>query len=249
MSNDIRTTINGSTTRNLTSNSTVLLNSSQITNLASTATTTRNIVFPDNSGTVALVSDITAGLSSTIKYPALLGSTVDLGSNSTISGAPTYGALTITATLVTTNVFTVDGITLGSADNGARILFKDQTLAQHNGIWTTTISGTSLTLTRATDFDTATSEIFPGALVVVTSGTLNADTLWELATDTTPIVVGTTTLTFTSFSLKLYKEKYTSGTLPSATGNNSVAIGRASSVSVVDSILVLQILYRQGLII
>lgn len=55
-------------------------------------------------------------------------------------------------------------------------------------------AGTPWIATRVTDLN-ENAEIYPGLLVVVTGGTLFADTLWELATDGT-IVLNTTELNF-----------------------------------------------------
>jgi hypothetical protein len=88
----------------------------------------------------------------------------------------------ITAILAVSDTFTVDGVNLGAADDGTRILFKDQIVANQNGIWTTTISGTSLTLDRATDFD-ADSEVVANASVFVSEGNTNADICFTLTTN------------------------------------------------------------------
>ena len=65
---------------------------------------------------------------------------------------------------------TVDGVTLATDDV---ILLKDQTTATENGIYIVQASGAPA---RSTDFD-AYSE-FIGAIVAVSAGTTNADTLW-----------------------------------------------------------------------
>jgi hypothetical protein len=80
-------------------------------------------------------------------------------------------------------------------------LLKDQTAGAQNGIWTTTVSGTSLTLDRATDFDTD-AEVTSGAFTFVEEGTTNADSGWTLTTNN-PIIIGGasgTSLTFAQFS-------------------------------------------------
>lgn len=84
---------------------------------------------------------------------------------------------------------TVDGVVLATGD---RILIKDQATGSENGIYVVAASGAP---TRATDADTA-AEI-KGAVVNVTEGTANADTAWQLITDT--ITLGTTSLVFTDF--------------------------------------------------
>lgn len=74
--------------------------------------------------------------------------------------------------------FSVDGLTLTL---GARILVKNQTpLSGTNGIYTLTTIGNGSTdwvLTRATDYDTP-SKIQRGDFVLITNGTVNANTKW-----------------------------------------------------------------------
>jgi hypothetical protein len=92
---------------------------------------------------------------------------------------------------------------------GSRILVKDQTLTQHNGVYTVTDVGSGATnwvLTRATDYDTNT-EIVPGTLIAINSGTVNATTSWlETATvvtvDTDPVLFSQFTFAPTAFLQK-----------------------------------------------
>ena len=85
---------------------------------------------------------------------------------------------------------TLDGVVLATGD---RILLKDQSAGAENGIYTVAASGAP---TRTTDADTE-AELL-GTAVFVREGTAGADTAWVLTTDA-PIVVDTTTLTFTQF--------------------------------------------------
>jgi len=88
--------------------------------------------------------------------------------------------------------FAVDGYTASLND---RILVKNQTLTQHNGVYSVTTLGSGSTnwvLTRTTDYDTA-AQIKPGTLIAVNNGTVNGTTSWlETATvvtvDTDPIL-------------------------------------------------------------
>ena len=77
---------------------------------------------------------------------------------------------------------------MSAADNGARILLKDQTSQDENGIWTVTVSGTSLTLDRATDFDQD-AEVTAGSFTFVNDGVNNANSGW-VVTSVDPITVG-----------------------------------------------------------
>ena len=73
---------------------------------------------------------------------------------------------------------------------GDRILPKNQTAGAENGIWLAAAGA----WTRSTDADTG-AELNSGAIIPVESGTLNADTNWQLTTDGT-VVIGTTALIF-----------------------------------------------------
>lgn len=100
-------------------------------------------------------------------------------------------ATTVAGTLASSfaNGSSVDGVTLATGD---RILIKDQSAGAENGIYIVAASGAPA---RATDADTATE--IKGAVVNVTEGTVNADSAWQLITDT--ITLGTTALVFTDF--------------------------------------------------
>ena len=159
-----------------------------------------------DAATKAYADSVATGL--IIKDGVTLASLVDLNSNGSISGAITYnetgGTSTrgrITATLAVSNQFTVDSVTLGSADDGTRILIKNQTNGDENGIWTTTISGTNLTLDRATDFD-ADPEVVSGVYIFIDQGTVNGSTSYVL-TNVNPVIIGGssgTNLVFAQFS-------------------------------------------------
>ena len=122
-------------------------------------------------------------------------------SHAEIASGYNFSSGVITATLATTDSFTIDGVTLTSADDGERILIKTQdTNAQENGIYTSVISGTSLTLTRSTDFDSATDITLGAYVFVLAGGTSHGNTGWILSSASAdPVVVDTSTLTFTQF--------------------------------------------------
>jgi hypothetical protein len=96
---------------------------------------------------------------------------------------------------------TLDGVTLAAND---RILLKDQTTGSENGIYVWTASGSALT--RATDADTS-AEI-KNAAVRISEGTVNADKMYQMITDS--VTLGTTSLVWTIFG---------GGTTYSADGN------------------------------
>ena len=87
----------------------------------------------------------------------------------------------------------VDGVNLSAGD---RVLVTGQSTGSQNGLYQveTVGSGNNGTWVRTTDGNT-TGEIEAGMIVMVTEGTIYADTQWKLTTDN-PIVIGTTALTF-----------------------------------------------------
>ena len=82
----------------------------------------------------------------------------------------------------------IDGVTTNTND---RILVKNQTSAEDNGIYLAAVGA----WTRTTDADED-SEVNNGLSVFVTSGTVNGSTNWVLITPD-PVLVGITSLTFT----------------------------------------------------
>ncbi len=114
---------------------------------------------------------------------------------------------TLTDNSGTFAAFTTDGV---SPPLNSRILVKNQTLTQHNGIYVLTTNGDTISipyvLTRATDYDTNT-EIVPGTLVAINNGTTLATTSFlETATvvtvDTDPVLFSQFTFAPAAFLLK-----------------------------------------------
>jgi len=93
---------------------------------------------------------------------------------------------------ISTAPASIDGVTLATSD---RILLKDQTNGEENGIYI--FNGTGNSLTRSEDANTNT-EVTAGMFMFVEEGTW-ADTGWVLSTNN-PIVLDTTILDFTQFS-------------------------------------------------
>ncbi len=92
-----------------------------------------------------------------------------------------------TLTANANGALTVDSYTFTSpADNGTRILIKNQATQADNGVYTLSQAGNSspgapFILTRATDFDTVgtgVNQIDEGDFFLVTSGTVNLNTAW-----------------------------------------------------------------------
>jgi hypothetical protein len=165
--------------------------------------------------------------------------------------ASTYnnGTSGVGATLTgnSNGALTVDGYTFTSpADNGTRILVKNQSNGAENGVYTLTQAGNSspgapFILTRSTDMDTVgtgVDQIDEGDFFLVTGGTANINTAWVQQT-APPITIGTTALVFQQFSAPI---TYTAGTglneSPSYTFNiantgvSAATYGSASQVPV-----------------
>lgn len=120
---------------------------------------------------------------------------------------------------------TLDGVTLAAND---RVLVKDQTTQNQNGIYTVTTlgSGANGTWTRVTDMD-AWTEV-PGAFVFVEQGTVNADTGWACTADQGG-TLGTTSITWTQFA---GAGEYIGGAGLLKTGNVFDVGGTANRISV-----------------
>jgi hypothetical protein len=139
------------------------------------------------------------------------------GAGKTLTNAGTQAAITI------------DSIPLSSGD---RVLVKNQTATEDNGIYTVTTVGTVSTnwvLTRATDADgSPAAEVTSGMFTFVEEGTVNADSGWVLSTNGA-ITVDTTGLTFTQFS---GAGQITAGNGLTKTGNTIDAVGTTDRISV-----------------
>ena len=105
----------------------------------------------------------------------------------------------------------VDGVTLVEDD---RVLVTAQSTGTQNGLYIVSAVGTGSngTWVRTSDGN-ETGEIEAGMIVMVTEGTVYADTQWKLITDN-PIVIGTTTLTFT--------QNYSANSISGGTSNVAV---------------------------
>jgi hypothetical protein len=122
--------------------------------------------------------------------------TADLGTVTYNNGTSGVGA-----TITKTSPFATLSIDGASPSVGQRILVKNETSGQYNGVYTVTNVGSGVAgwvLTRASDYDqtgTGANEIAPGDYIFVISGTANANTAWIQSTDL-PITIGTTPITF-----------------------------------------------------
>lgn len=125
-----------------------------------------------------------------------------------------------TANITLSGTQTIDGVAVVAGD---RILVKNQTTANQNGIYVVAAGAWS----RATDADTD-AEVTGGMFTFVTEGTTNADSGWVLTTNDT-ITVGTTALAFAQFS---GAGQITAGAGLIKTGN-SIDVATASTARIV----------------
>jgi hypothetical protein len=123
-----------------------------------------------------------------------------VATNTNLSATYANGTNGVGATLTATanGALTIDGYTVAVGD---RVLVKNQTTASQNGIYVASSVGgatSSYVLTRASDADSG-QELNAGALLWVEVGGDGGSKLWVLTTTTTPVVIGTTSLSFTQF--------------------------------------------------
>jgi hypothetical protein len=145
------------------------------------------------------------------------------------------GSSGVGATLngISSGALTIDGYTFTSSDTGTRILVKNQTNANENGIYTLTLPGSSFAgfrITRATDYDTSgsgTNEIDQGDFVLIINGTANANTSWVQQTPL-PITVGTTNIVFVQFGSATTVTSFSAGSTgftPNSASSGTVTLG------------------------
>ena len=126
----------------------------------------------------------------------------------------------------------VDGVTLSHND---RVLVTGQTTASQNGIYyvTTLGSGSNGTWSRSTDSN-QTGELLAGTIIMVTEGQIYADTQWKLITDN-PIVIGTTSLTFTQNYMANSISGGTSNVVVNSNANVTISSAGAANVLTVSN--------------
>ena len=180
------------------------------TDITSVALTTGTISTAPSASTDIVNKSYADSIASGINFHAAcnLATTAALPANTYNNGTGGVGA-TLTATANAALV--VDSVTVTS---GQRILVKNEATGANNGVYTVTQVGSGALpyiLTRATDYDTSgtgTNEIDLGDLLLVISGTVNANTSWVQQTPL-PITVGTTAIVFIQFAAV---QTYTAGT-------------------------------------
>ena len=125
-----------------------------------------------------------------------------------------------TANITLSGEQTIDGVSVVAGD---RVLVKNQTAGENNGIYVASAS----TWARASDAD-SNAEVTPNLFTFVEEGTANADSGWTLSNNGS-ITLGTTALTFSQFS---GAGQITAGDGLTKTGNTINAVGTAGRVSV-----------------
>lgn len=183
------------------------------TDITSVALTTGTISTAPSASTDIVNKSYADSIASGINFHAACNyaTTAALAANTYNNGSSGVGA---TLTAVAVGTLTIDGYTFVVGDVGKRILVKNEVTGANNGVYTLTQAGTALLpyiLTRATDYDTSgtgTNEIDIGDLLLVISGTTNANTSWVQQTPL-PITVGTTSIVFIQFAAV---QTYTAGT-------------------------------------
>lgn len=178
-------------------------------------------VNPQDAATKYYVDQARAGLDA--KQNARLATTDDIGATyNATGGASGRGQFTGVTDVI-------DGLAVNQFD---RILVKNQTNADENGIWVVSVVGTGANgiWDRATDFDSD-PEVTAGAYVWVTEGNSQADTAWVLTTND-PITIGGasgTPLTWVLFA--------SAGTIIAGAGltktGNTIDVNTASATRIV----------------
>lgn len=124
--------------------------------------------------------------------PLYLGDNSGIGSvNTGTSDWKDSVVCATTANITLSGLQTIDGV---SVQDGYRVLVKNQTTASQNGIYLASAS----TWSRSSDASSD-NQMTYGTTCWVANGTTQSSTLWRLTT-VDPIVVGTTSLTFTQFT-------------------------------------------------
>jgi hypothetical protein len=126
----------------------------------------------------------------------------------------------------------VDGVNLSLND---RILVTSQNTPSQNGLYLvdTVGSGANGTWIRTSDGN-ENGEIEAGMIVMVTEGTVYADTQWKLITDD-PIVIGTTALTFTQNYMANSISGGTSNVVVNSNANVTISSAGTANVLTISS--------------
>jgi hypothetical protein len=143
---------------------------------------------PTDAANKQYVDDVAQGLS--VHEASQAATTADLPSTYTPGTGPGVGAQLILDTVTTV----IDGWTLTVGD---RILVKNQTATEENGIYVVSQISSTTIFTRATDYDTP-AKMAGGEFTFVQNGTVNNNTGWVQIDSV--VTVGVTPVIFEQFS-------------------------------------------------
>jgi hypothetical protein len=165
---------------------------------------------------------------------------VDLATTTNITGTYNHGSGGdgVGASLAGTGTLVIDGVTISVAE---RLLLKNQTNTEENGIYDVGTAGTNWVLTRTLDFDgTPTNEVNGGEFTFVMSGDTLADTGWVVSEPSgVDATIGTTSIQWVQFSsagvINAGSGLEQSGnTINFQTGDASLTVGATNAVVNVD---------------
>lgn len=158
---------------------------------------------------------------------------VAVATTANLTATYSNGAAGVGATLTNSGVqaaLSLDGYTVIVND---RVLVKDQTLTENNGIYVATDVGSGATnwvLERATDYDQV-AEINPGDLVIVLNGSTQDQSSW-LQTETVA-TIGTDPILFSQFSASIPVSMANGGTGTGLTAaNGGIVYSDANSMEI-----------------
>jgi len=181
--------------------------------------------------TKSYVDNISASLN--IHASVEAATTANLTATYTAGTIGADGGYGVGATLTNSGTkveFTTDGY---SAVLGDRILVKNESNPDYNGVYTVTTLGSgsvNWVLTRATDYDNHAdaTEVEQGDFIVVINGTLFGTTAW-IQTAPSPTVIGSTAINFVQFSGAQPILTYTGDVTGSGTVNIALTLDTVNS--------------------
>ena len=178
--------------------------------------TSPTIASPTFTGTVSVPTPSNATDAVTKGYADALKQGLDI--KDSVRVASTVNIAVATALV---NASTIDGVTVATGD---RVLLKNQTAGDENGIYLVAASGAA---SRSIDANVS-AEVTSGLYVFVSEGTVSASTGFALTT-ADPITLDTTALSFTQFS---GAGQIIAGAGLTKTGNTLDAVGTTNRIVV-----------------
>src|ERR1700675_421822 len=156
----------------------------------------------DNTASLATDAFVTTAINNAIAAvnPAVAVLAATTGSNLVGTYTQVGGGIGDTFTVTATGAFTLDGVAINTI--GQRILIKDQTSGQQNGVYFASVVGATLVspvFTRSLDYGMP-SDVNNTGSIPVQSGTVNALTSWLLISQVTAIGSSGSVLTYAKFS-------------------------------------------------